>query len=54
MSVTERRSGLGLLRHRDFRHVWAANAINKVGTGSEIVMPETKRACEARKLGAVS
>jgi hypothetical protein len=33
VSVTERRSGLGLLRHRDFRHVWAANTISKLGTG---------------------
>jgi hypothetical protein len=29
VSVTDRRIGRGLLRHRDFRHVCAANAISK-------------------------
>jgi hypothetical protein len=33
VSVTERCLGLGLRRHRDFRHVWAANAISKLGMG---------------------
>lgn len=38
--ITERRVQKGLLRHRDFRHLCAANAISKVGTGiSNLAMP---------------
>lgn len=33
MSVTGRRVRMGLLGHRDFRHLCAANAISKAGTG---------------------
>jgi MFS family permease len=37
---TERRVRMGLLRHRDFRHLCAANAISKVGTGiSNLAVP---------------